>query len=102
MHTLSDERGSVLEAVVTRMKTVAGSPSVAAKGWPASRLRIVALSATLPNLTDVAAWIGAPRAATFSFDASFRPVPLTTHVIGYDSRAAGACRGGAGGEGEGR
>ena len=86
---------------------------IVAHSWPASNLRILALSATMPNADDVAAWIGAPpectvscpatactsllrsavawirfqtwldRAAQFSLDSSFRPVPLTLSVIGY-------------------
>ena len=45
---------------------------------------IVAVSATLPNVTDVGRWIGAPPENSFSFDASYRPVPLAVHVVGYD------------------
>ena len=88
---MNDERGAVLEAVVSRMKTLSCSPATIAKGWPASRMRIVALSATLPNLSDLAAWIEAPREATFSFDASFRPVRLQHHVLGFDNKTGGEC-----------
>jgi hypothetical protein len=38
----------------------------------------VAVSATLPNIGDIAAFLDANEA--FSFDASYRPVPLTTHL----------------------
>lgn len=43
-------------------------------------LRIIAVSATLPNILDVAEFLGANEA--FVFDESFRPVPLTTRVVG--------------------
>ena len=43
-------------------------------------MRIVCVSATLPNIIDIASFIDAHEA--YSFDASFRPVPLTTHVVG--------------------
>lgn len=43
-----------------------------------SHLRIVAVSATLPNIVDIAAFLDANEA--FVFDDSYRPVPLTTHV----------------------
>jgi len=86
VHTLSDDRGATLEAVVARMRTIANSEQVRSKGWPCSRLRIVALSATLPNVADVALWLRAPRAATFQFPSSARPVPLDVHVRGYNSR----------------
>mmetsp|Transcript_6237 Transcript_6237/g.11780 ORF Transcript_6237/g.11780 Transcript_6237/m.11780 type:complete len:1084 (-) Transcript_6237:17-3268(-) len=47
---------------------------------PSKMLRIVSLSATLPNIEDIAYFIEA-RAA-YRFDSSYRPVPLITHVIG--------------------
>jgi len=43
-------------------------------------LRIIAVSATLPNILDVAEFLGANEA--FSFDESYRPVPLVTQVVG--------------------
>lgn len=46
----SDERGGVLEALITRMKRITSSS-----------VRIIALSATMPNVDEVAAWIGAKR-----------------------------------------
>lgn len=49
-------------------------------GVTSKTLRIVSLSATLPNIEDIAAFIGA--GAAYSFDSSYRPVPLITHVIG--------------------
>lgn len=45
-----------------------------------SSLRTVAVSATLPNIIDVADFLGANEA--YVFDGSFRPVPLTKHVTG--------------------
>jgi hypothetical protein len=45
----------------------------------ASFLRFVAVSATLPNIADFAAFLGANEA--FAFDASYRPVPLSIHVV---------------------
>jgi len=45
-----------------------------------SFLRIVGVSATLPNVSSIAAFLEANEA--YSFDASYRPVPLTTHVVG--------------------
>lgn len=43
-------------------------------------MRTIAVSATLPNLGDIATFVGANEAHTF--DDSYRPVPLTVHVIG--------------------
>ena len=43
-------------------------------------MRIVCVSATLPNISDIATFTDAHEA--FSFDSSYRPVPLSTHVVG--------------------
>jgi ATP-dependent DNA helicase HFM1/MER3 len=49
-------------------------------------MRIVAVSATLPNIVDVAEFVGAKEALTF--DSSFRPVPLQidVHACGFLGR----------------
>ena len=44
-------------------------------------MRIIAVSATLPNIADIAGFIEASEA--FVFDDSYRPVPLTKHVRGF-------------------
>jgi len=44
------------------------------------RMRVVAVSATLPNISEIAAFLEANEAHVF--DQSYRPVPLTIHVIG--------------------
>jgi ATP-dependent DNA helicase HFM1/MER3 len=43
-------------------------------------MRIIAVSATLPNISEIAEFLTANEA--YVFDESFRPVPLKTHVIG--------------------
>jgi ATP-dependent DNA helicase HFM1/MER3 len=43
-------------------------------------MRIVCVSATLPNISDIASFVDAREA--YNFDSSYRPVPLTTHVVG--------------------
>lgn len=67
VHMLNDDRGAVLEAVVSRMKTVAGSDMVRRNRWPASELRIMGLSATFKNIEDVGQWLQAPTACIFKF-----------------------------------
>lgn len=69
----SDGRGGVLEVLITRMKRITDN-----------RIRIVALSATMPNISEVARWIGATDEETFAFDESYRPVPLKADVFGYN------------------
>lgn len=46
---------------------------VVSMGLPASRMRFLALSATLPNAADIGAFI---RAEVFEFGPEYRPVPL--------------------------
>jgi ATP-dependent DNA helicase HFM1/MER3 len=77
VHILKDSRGATLEAVVSRMKSV-GTP-----------IRFIALSATVPNSEDIAAWLGRDSTTPQEpskrevFDESFRPVKLEKHVYGF-------------------
>ncbi|KAA1069721.1 Sec63 [Puccinia graminis f. sp. tritici] len=88
VHMLNEERGSVLEVIVARMKTLG------------TNIRLIALSATVPNISDVAEWLGdggvadqnemaltgqAP-AKTFIFGEEHRPVKLSKFVYGYTRR----------------
>ena len=80
VHMLHDERGAVLESLVARTQRQVESTQ--------SLIRIVGLSATLPNYGDVADFLKVNRyAGMFYFDASFRPVPLEQHFIGVKGRA---------------
>ena len=79
VHMLHDERGAVLESLVARTERQVESTQ--------SLIRIVGLSATLPNYIDVADFLKVNRhAGMFYFDASFRPVPLEQHFIGVKGR----------------
>ena len=55
-------------------------------------IRIVGLSATLPNYKDVAAFLGVSEPGLFYFDASYRPVPLAMEFIGATDRNIMACK----------
>lgn len=76
IHLLHDERGPVLESIVSR--TVRRSDEV----------RIVGLSATLPNYRDVAKFIQVPVEGLFYFDATFRPCPLQQEFVGVKEKKA--------------
>ncbi|KAF2398378.1 Sec63-domain-containing protein [Trichodelitschia bisporula] len=80
VHMLHDERGAVLESLVARtVRQVESTQSL---------IRIVGLSATLPNYIDVSDFLRVNRmAGLFYFDASFRPVPLEQHFIGVKGKA---------------
>jgi activating signal cointegrator complex subunit 3 len=74
IHLLNDERGLVLECLVARALTT---------GLKMQKpIRIVGLSATLPNYMDVADFIGADAEGIFAFDASYRPTPLKCSFYG--------------------
>ncbi|KJE90469.1 DEAD/DEAH box helicase [Capsaspora owczarzaki ATCC 30864] len=92
VHVLNDHaRGATLEAVVSRMKTVQQFQRSHAKSAlsESAAMRIMALSATIPNADDVASWIGSRMnpAKLYQFDDSFRPVKLDVHVIAYPDAA---------------
>uniref|UniRef100_A0A5K3F964 Helicase ATP-binding domain-containing protein n=2 Tax=Mesocestoides corti TaxID=53468 RepID=A0A5K3F964_MESCO len=80
IHLLHEDRGAVIEALVARtLRQVEVSQSV---------IRIVGLSATLPNYVDVAAFLRVnPQRGLFYFDARFRPVPLGMSFVGVKSPA---------------
>lgn len=83
VHMLHDERGAVLESLVARTQRQVESTQ--------SLIRIIGLSATLPNYVDVADFLRVNKmAGMFYFDASFRPVPLEQHFIGAKGKAGSA------------
>lgn len=50
-------------------------------------IRIVGLSATLPNYKDVAVFLGVnPDTGLFYFDSSYRPVPLEMQFVGVTEK----------------
>ncbi|XGW28221.1 hypothetical protein V3C99_008208 [Haemonchus contortus] len=75
VHLLHDDRGPVIETIVARtLRQVEMSQT---------GIRIVGLSATLPNYADVARFLRVnPYKGLFFFDGRFRPVPLTQKFIG--------------------
>ena len=75
VHLLHEDRGSVIETLVARTLRQIESTQ--------SRIRLVALSATLPNYLDVARFLRVnPYKGLFYFDGRFRPVPLSQTFIG--------------------
>ena len=81
IHLLHDERGPVLESIVSRVIRQVEST--------AEPVRLVGLSATLPNYADVATFLRVkPEKGLFFFDNSYRPVPLQMQYIGITERNA--------------
>ncbi|RKP04852.1 P-loop containing nucleoside triphosphate hydrolase protein [Thamnocephalis sphaerospora] len=79
VHLLQDDRGPVIETLIARtLRQVETSQSM---------IRIVGLSATLPNYIDVAAFLRVnPYQGLFFFDSGFRPIPLEQHFIGIKGK----------------
>ncbi|KAK6538055.1 Sec63 [Orbilia ellipsospora] len=81
VHILKEDRGATLEVVVSRMKTIG------------SRVRFVALSATVPNSKDIATWLGSDSdhphnpAHEERLGEEYRPVKLEKVVYGYQANS---------------
>ncbi|KAF3926419.1 hypothetical protein AA313_de0205441 [Arthrobotrys entomopaga] len=81
VHILKEDRGATLEVVVSRMKTIG------------SRVRFVALSATVPNSKDIATWLGRDSdhphtpAHEERLGEEYRPVKLEKVVYGYQANS---------------
>ncbi|CAH8598661.1 unnamed protein product [Heterobilharzia americana] len=98
IHLLGEERGPVLEVLVSRANYIANQLG--------QSIRIIGLSTALANAPDLAAWLHVPSTMTsisevaaisgidygltgrglFNFRPSVRPVPLEVHIQGYPGR----------------
>ncbi|XP_070567213.1 probable ATP-dependent DNA helicase HFM1 [Ptychodera flava] len=91
VHTLNDEaRGATMEAVISRMKTIQSAQSQTDNPLTvkSSKLRFLAISATIPNIGDVGEWLGDSSEAAFTYklDDTHRPVRLRKVVLGFPCR----------------
>ena len=79
VHLLHDHRGPILEAIVARtIRQIEATQEM---------IRIIGLSATLPNYKDVAHFLRVSRDnGLFHFDNSWRPVPLQQQYIGITEK----------------
>ncbi|KAI7854305.1 Sec63 Brl domain-containing protein [Circinella umbellata] len=81
IHLLHDERGPVLESIVSR--------TIRNMEQTQELVRLVGLSATLPNYADVAAFLRVdPKKGLHYFDSTFRPCPLRQQFIGVTEKKA--------------
>jgi activating signal cointegrator complex subunit 3 len=74
IHLLDEDRGRVLECLVARTVRLFEAKQC--------RIRLIGLSATLPNYVDVARFLKVSQKGLFHFDESYRPVPLYKKFIG--------------------
>ncbi|KAG9390860.1 Pre-mRNA-splicing helicase BRR2 [Carpediemonas membranifera] len=86
IHLLHDTRGPVLEAIVAKLRREVHGPRATARD-----VRLVGLSATLPNRVDVASFLGIPRPKQHSHvvfvPPERRPVPLTQEFFGLEDQS---------------
>lgn len=81
IHLLHDERGPVLESILAR--------TVRRMEQNGDYVRLVGLSATLPNYQDVATFLRVdPKKGLFYFDSSYRPCALQQEFIGVTEKKA--------------
>ncbi|KAG6857079.1 hypothetical protein H0H87_009640 [Tephrocybe sp. NHM501043] len=81
IHLLHDERGPVLESVIAR--------TIRRMEQTNEYVRLVGLSATLPNYQDVASFLRVEESkGLFYFDASYRPCGLQQQIIGITEKKA--------------
>jgi len=76
VHLLGEDRGPVLEVIVSRMRYMAAQAG-------SGDVRFVALTSSLANAQDLADWLGVGEAGLFNFKSSVRPVPLEVHISGH-------------------
>ncbi|QHN97443.1 uncharacterized protein DS421_18g627430 [Arachis hypogaea] len=79
VHLLNDPRGAALEAIVSIIKIVSCNPKM--KLNHLDQVRLVAVSATIPNIEDLAEWIKVLEEGFKRFGEEMRPVKLTTKVF---------------------
>ncbi|XP_031431613.1 activating signal cointegrator 1 complex subunit 3 isoform X2 [Clupea harengus] len=75
IHLLGEDRGPVLEVIVSRTNFISSHTS--------KPVRVVGLSTALANARDLADWLGIGQVGLFNFRPSVRPVPLEVHIQGF-------------------
>lgn len=85
IHLLNEtSRGATLEAVITRMKSISSLPQF--QNCLFSKFRTIALSATIPNLNELAEFLNVNiKAGMKSFGEEYRPVKVEKIVLGYNN-----------------
>ena len=81
IHLLNDEsRGATLEAIIARIKLLKSMENF--KETNLENIRIIAVSATIPNISDVAEFLEVKQGLKI-FGEEYRPVKVERVVIGY-------------------
>ncbi|KAI0989984.1 hypothetical protein GJ496_001844, partial [Pomphorhynchus laevis] len=75
IHLLGEDRGPVLEVIVTRANFIANKTNKCT--------RVIGLSTAIANAVDLANWLGIKKVGMYNFRPSVRPVPLQAHISGF-------------------
>lgn len=78
VHLLGEDRGPVLEAIVSRTNYIASKHN--------KTIRTMGLSTATANAYDLAGWLGVIEQGLYNFSPSVRPVPLEVHISGYPGK----------------
>ena len=75
MQVGDDERGYLLELLLTKLRYKQVTASDSALGSEVNSLQIIGMSATMPNAPQVARWLDASL-----YETDFRPIPLDLYL----------------------
>ncbi|RWS31343.1 Activating signal cointegrator 1 complex subunit 3-like protein [Leptotrombidium deliense] len=78
IHLLGEDRGPVLEVIVSRTNFIVGHTG--------NLVRVVGLSTAIANAQDLASWLRIGKIGMYNFKPQVRPVPLEVHVSGYPGK----------------
>ena len=78
IHLLGDDRGPVLEVIVSRTNFIASHKK--------HSVRVVGLSTALANAQDLADWLQIKQEGLFNFHPAVRPVQLEVHIHGFPGK----------------
>lgn len=76
IHLLGEDRGPVLEVIVSRMNCINHKKN--------TNVRIIGLSTAMANPGDLANWLNCDKRGLFNFSSAVRPVPLEIHLQGFE------------------
>lgn len=80
LNNLTIIRGATLEAVMSRMNIIKMAAELSEN--VAKNMRIIAVSATIPNIHDIGEWLGVKRDKIKIFGNEYREIQLEKHVLG--------------------
>jgi activating signal cointegrator complex subunit 3 len=100
IHLLGEERGAVLEAIVSRTRFISrvmlshSDPNDVSSNTAHEPTRIVGLSTAIANPYDLASWMGIDvdsiklnaKIGLYNFRPSVRPIPMKVHIQGFSGR----------------